>query len=436
MNSPLPSSKSCNATQGRAASARLNILFLTSDKYPPFRPAAKAIFTDEFRLRGHGVDWLIQAETIDQAGEVKRDKNGTQYIASTSAGGSLVSRIGKYVSEFVNNLRVLYLPFTNQYDLIQVKDRYLSATLALIVARLTNTPYFHWLAYPHAEAHALEADQGFARYPFLYRLRAAYQSFLLYKILLKYADHSFVQSEQMKKDIAEIGIPREKMTAIPGSVTLSEIPFECARGNGSKDVSQESNTEIVLYVGTLLRERHLEFLIEAFAHTKRRRPNALLRLIGKGENPEDEELLRNEIARLELDDAVEMVGQLTPSAVFPEIARSQVCVSPYYPSWILNSTSPTKLIEYMAMGKPVVGNEHPEQSEVIEACGAGLIAPWEEQKFGDCIADLLEMPIKAAEMGLAGRHWVENNRTNTHLANVVENTYRRVLANADTATNS
>ena len=435
MNNPLPSSTSSSASKNRASAAQLNILFLTSDKYPPFRPAAKAIFTDEFRLRGHGVDWLIQAETIDQAGEIKQDKNGTQYIASTSAGGSLISRVGKYVSEFVNNLRVLYLPFRNRYDLIQVKDRYLSATLALIVARLSNTPYFHWLAYPHAEAHALEADQGFARYPFLYRLRAAYQSFLLYKILLKYADHSFVQSEQMKRDIAEIGIPEEKMTAIPGSVTLSEIPFECTQESESKVISEESGAEIVLYVGTLLRERHLEFLIQAFAYTKQQRPNARLRLIGKGENPEDEELLRSEIARLKLEDAVDMVGQLPPSAVFPEIAKSHVCVSPYYPSWILNSTSPTKLIEYMAMGKPVVGNDHPEQSEVIQACGAGLIAPWEAQKFGDCIAELLAMPEEAARMGLAGRRWVENNRTNIHLADVVENTYRQILANADTAAN-
>lgn len=407
---------------------RMKLLFLTSDKFPPFRPAAKAIFTDEFRRRGHRVDWLIQAEKTDH----QRGKITTQYgdlfVAPTSDNQTLKSRIGKYIYEFANNMRVIYLPFRKSYDLIQVKDRYISAVIALVIAKLTRTPYFHWLAYPHAEAHALEAREGFARYPVIYRFRAAYQSFLLYKILMKYADHSFVQSEQMKRDISELGIAPESMTAVPGSVTLSEVPYVAPENYPAATISKDRSTETVIYVGTLIRERHLEFLIQSFAHTKRKRPNAQLRIVGKGENPEDENLLTNEVRRLGLEDAVQLVGQLPPGEVFPEIANSQVCVSPYYPSWILNSTSPTKLIEYLAMGKPVVGNEHPEQSEVIAASGAGLIAPWEERAFGDCIAELLAQPERATQMGESGRQWVEENRTNQHLAEVVEQTYHRVIS--------
>jgi len=401
----------------------LKLLFLTSDKFPPFRPAAKAIFTDEFQRRGHKVDWLIQAETTQHKPGKMSFPQGNIFVAGTSDKNTLIARIGKYVAEFANNLRVTYLPFQVRYDLIQVKDRYLSATIALAIAKLTKTPYFHWLAYPHAEAHALEAREGFARYPVLYRMRATYQSFLLYKILLRYADHAFVQSEQMKRDIAELGIAKENMTAVPGSVTLSEIPFAAPE----EPDPPKNQTEVVLYVGTLIRERHLEFLIQAFAHTKQQQPKALLRIVGKGENPEDEQVLKDEITRLGLEDSVELVGQLPPVQVFPEIARSQVCVSPYYPSWILNSTSPTKLIEYLAMGKPVVANEHPEQTEVINASGAGLVAPWKEEVFGSCIAELLAQPERATEMGKAGRRWVEENRTNRHLADVVEHTYHQVM---------
>ena len=152
--------------------------------------------------------------------------------------------------------------------------------------------------------------------------------------------------------------------------------------------------------------------------------------MGKGENPEDEQLLHDEIARLGLTSAVELVGQIPLKDVFPEIANSTVCVSPYYPSWILNSTSPTKLIEYMAMGKPVVGNDHPEQTQVLEASGGGLTAPWDAEQFGDRCAQLLADPRRGAEMGRAGRLWVEQNRTNKHLADVVQTTYQRILASA------
>jgi len=422
-----PKAERDRATTGKRQRT-LKLLLLTSDKFPPFRPAAKAIFTDEFQSRGHKVDWLIQAENTEHRSGKISTPHGNLFIAGTSDQTNMIARTRKYLSEFINNMRVVYLPFRVSYDLIQVKDRYLSATIALAIAKLTNTPYFHWLAYPHAEAHALEAKEGFARYPVIYRMKAAYQSFLLYKVLLKYADHSFVQSEQMKRDITELGIPSDSMTAVPGSVTLSEIPFATSDARHVVADKEEQTNETVVYVGTLIRERHLEFLIRSFAYTKIRRPNAQLRIVGKGENPEDEKLLIDEITKLGLENAVVLAGHLPPAEVFPEIAKSQVCVSPYYPSWILNSTSPTKLVEYLAMGKPVVGNEHPEQSLVISESGAGLIAPWEEKAFGDSIAELLSKPELARKMGAKGRRWVEENRTNHHLAEVVEQTYRRVTS--------
>jgi hypothetical protein len=38
----------------------------------------------------------------------------------------------------------------------------------------------------------------------------------------------------------------------------------------------------------------------------------------------------------------------------------------------LNPASPTKLVEYMALGKAVVANDHPDQRMVLEQSGAGI----------------------------------------------------------------
>ncbi len=407
--------------------SKLRILFLTQDKYPPFRPAAKAIFTNEFQRRGHKVDWLVQAEHSSFGSGELIEESGTVYLAKTIEDGSVLSRIKKYLFEFLNNLRVLYLPWRKRYDLIQVKDRYVSATIALVSAKITRTPYFYWLAYPHAEAHTHEAQQGFARYPLLYRLKGFYQSVLLYRVLLPFADHVFVQSEQMRSDIAEHGIARSKMTAVPGSVALSEIPYENSTTQSESSTNESTGPDVVLYVGTLIRERHLEFLIQSFARTLQAWPNAILRLVGKGENPEDEAILRAEVTRLQLEAAVDFVGQVPMVEVFDHIKCAKVCVSPYYPSFILNSTSPTKLIEYMAMAKPVVGNDHPEQTDIINQSGAGYISQWEPREFGEKVYALLADPSAAAKLGRAGRKWVENNRTNLHMADLVESTYSTVL---------
>ncbi|MFM9709876.1 glycosyltransferase, partial [Streptomyces galilaeus] len=78
-----------------------------------------------------------------------------------------------------------------------------------------------------------------------------------------------------------------------------------------------------------------------------------------GDDPRDEQLLREETARLGLDGAVVLVGQKTHEEAMRYVREADVCVSPFFPTPILNSTSPTKLVEYMALGRPVVGNDHP-----------------------------------------------------------------------------
>ena len=113
------------------------------------------------------------------------------------------------------------------------------------------------------------------------------------------------------------------------------------------------------------------------------------------------------------------------------VSKADVCVSPFYPTPILNSTSPTKLIEYMAIGKPVVANDHPEQNLVILESGAGICVPWEENAFADAIVKLLSQPEIAEKMGHKGRHYVEKHRNYKIIANVVENEYFRILTNMD-----
>jgi glycosyltransferase involved in cell wall biosynthesis len=151
-------------------------------------------------------------------------------------------------------------------------------------------------------------------------------------------------------------------------------------------------------------------------------------MVGKGEQPKDDYLLRSEIKRLNIEQAVVLTGQLPIHDALSHVANADVCLSPYYPIPILNSTSPTKLIEYMAMGKAVVANDHPEQSLVIKESGAGYCSSWSESEFSAAIIRLLDNPSLAKEMGERGRQYVENRRTNSVMADIVENKYYELLA--------
>ena len=94
---------------------------------------------------------------------------------------------------------------------------------------------------------------------------------------------------------------------------------------------------------------------------------------------------------------------------------------------VLRSASPTKLIEYMAMGKAVVANDHPEQKRVIEASGAGYCVAYEEQPFADAVVKLLRDPAMARLMGERGRRYAIEHRAYRVIADTVEQRLRAVL---------
>ena len=416
-----PKAPAMNELPG-ANPAPLRILVLTSDRFPPFRPAAKAIFGEEFAARGHRVDWLMQADDPARTGGRQSFGNGYAYLAPMLSARSRLSRLFKHFLNLVNDLRVFSLAWRNRYDIIQVKDKYPGAVLALLAARLTGSKFCYWLAYPHPEASLYGAKHGMARYPLLYWLRGHFQAFLLYRIILPSSDHAFVQSEQMRMDIAAKGIDASKLTPVPGSLNLDSIPYR-----GDDDPGPAG--PIVLYVGTMIRKRRLDFLVRMFAKVLEERPDARLVFLGKGHLPEDDELLQSEVIAQRIDpSSVVFAGEVPMGEVWGHIERAAVCLSPYYPTFELNSTSPTKLIEYMAMCRPVVANEHPEQSIVIPASGAGYCVPWDETAFAVAVAALLQNPAGAADMGRKGRAWVIAHRTNRIMADLVENRYLGILA--------
>ncbi|HZL95749.1 MAG TPA: glycosyltransferase [Vicinamibacterales bacterium] len=411
------------ATGVPADMEQLRILLVTSDKFPPFRPAAKAIFSAGLAAAGHAVDWVLQAADARCAAGPQAYRTGIAYVAPTNDGIGRIARLRKYWAAFRHDWIVFRLLKTRRYSLIQIKDKYVGALIAIAAAKIYGIPVFYWLAYPHGEASSYAAGQGIARYALFYAIRGRVQTWLLYRVILPACAHIFVQSEQMRRDIAREGIAASRMTAVPSSVELTDI--DAARASHGNVPTATANT--IVYLGTLLRERRLDFLVRVLALVRLRIPEARLLFVGCGEMPEDEALLRHRAEQLGVSDAVTITGWLPIHAAWEHVSRAAICVSPYYPTAILRSTSPTKLIEYMALGKAVVANVHPEQSAVLRQSGGGVLCGWDEAEFAEAIVFLLTHPSAAAAMGRAGRQFVAERRTHVLMARLVVTRYWQTL---------
>jgi len=392
------------------------MLGVSSDNYPPRRVDVAVLFGEELAGRGHRIDWILQSEVACSRAYVAAWAGGKVWVGPTDLGTSLLRRVRKHWLGIAHDMKLFARLRSGDYDFIAVKDKFLAGIFAAVAARLFRKRFVYWLSYPFPEASLLGARDGTGRYPILYWIRGSVFSVILYRIILPVADHIFVQSEQMRRDVAGRGIPAAKMTAVPMGIRLASFAIPESTERQVIPASQRS----ILYLGTLARARRLAFMVRVLAAVQQELPDVKLYLVGSGDDPRDEQELIDEATRLGVLSSLVLTGRLSQHEALRYVFEADVCVSPFFPTPILNSTSPTKLVEYMAMGKAVVANDHPEQRLVIEQSGGGYCVPYKEGAFAGAIVLLLRAPELARAMGERGRQYALEHRAYGLIADRVE----------------
>ncbi|HEX4052482.1 MAG TPA: glycosyltransferase [Steroidobacteraceae bacterium] len=390
---------------------------MSSDTYPPTRVDITELFGEQLAARGHRIDLLLQSEAACPRSFETNWPGGKVWVSATDLKPTLLHRIRKHLLALRGDYRLFSLLRRGIYDFVIVKDKFLAGVLALAAAKLFRRRFSFWLSYPFPESYLQRARDGTARYPMLYWIRGSVFALLLYRLLLPRACHVFVQSEQMRRDIAARGLSPDSMTAVPMGISVG-LQSDIDARHMPADGPDLSST--IVYLGTLARVRRLDFLLHVLQRVRRIVPTATLVFVGSGDDRSEEAFLLVEARRLELDRAVTITGQLPRSRALDYVARAGVCVAPLPPNPVLNSCSPTKLVEYMAMGKAVVATDHPEQKMLIDESGAGYCVAYDAQAFANAVVSLLQDPARAEQMGRLGPAYVLKHRSYEALASIVE----------------
>ncbi len=146
---------------------------------------------------------------------------------------------------------------------------------------------------------------------------------------------------------------------------------------------------IVLYVGGLGPLRGLPLMLEAFPQVGV--PGARLLLAGPGEVTDPPA-------------GVEVLGVVDHSEVPGLLARAAVAWIPLRRHGNYDRAVPTKLVEAMAMGRPVVASDLPRMGAIVRATGCGIVVPHDDPAaHAAAIRELLTDPERARAMGAAGR---------------------------------
>jgi glycosyltransferase involved in cell wall biosynthesis len=386
------------------------------------------LFGRELLSRGHEIDLVMQAAAESVTLGAQPWHGRTVWVGPTDTADTLFHRMRRLWLALRHDLRFLMLAKRTRYDAVLVSDKFFLSAIALILAHSRRMKFFFWLTFPYPEAEAATAKVGIALYPKLARLRAWVSRWLLYEWVLPRSDFVFVQSEQMKADVRAHGIdPSQVMPIVSGFDPQTIIPSaehtKCRLGK------QKSFT--IGYLGTLSAARHLEVLVEMLAQLRNRGMSAHLLLVGDAHRRRDRSLLERRASELGMAGYMEITGFLPQPEALARVQQADVCLSPFYPSPILLSTSPTKLVEYLALARPVIANDHPEQRLILRESRAGLCVPWGARYFARAVRWLMERSHEErAAMGARGRQWVEKNRSYARIADDIERAVSNLLTSA------
>lgn len=394
----------------------MRLYYSVVDPYPAYRADVAELFAIELPKLDLQTEWFM-ASPAEQVGKVEHFAG--QLVHQPWPVKSPSRLIGK-LAYWLSDARHLFAVSARTADAVQCRDKYWGALVGLLVARMRGLPFFYWCSYPFPEHDALRAQEQAGVRRVVGRIKSAVRFALLYKWICRRADHVFVQSERMKSDMHAYGIPLERMTPVPMGVSVRV--FDWVRANRVEVVPGR-----VVYLGTLASVRKLDMLLDAFQAVKKAVPGAQLMFVGDGDVPSERQALVERARALGLENDVVFTGFVPMQQAWHLSASAAVCLSPVYPSPILAPASPTKLVEYLALGRPVVCNDHPEQSQIIRESGAGLCVEWSADAFAHAIVQLLRDPDTAERMAATGPDWVARNRSYPMIAQAVRERYRSLL---------
>ncbi|MGW6023448.1 glycosyltransferase family 4 protein [Streptomyces sp. NPDC055099] len=109
--------------------------------------------------------------------------------------------------------------------------------------------------------------------------------------------------------------------------------------------------------------------------------------------------------RLGLSEQVQFTGRIPDAELVRHLSTADVCLSPDPRNPLNDVSTMNKVMEYMAMGKPIVSFDLKEAR--VSAGDAAVYAPAnDEARFAEHIAALLDDPEKRARMGKLGQERV------------------------------
>ena len=208
----------------------------------------------------------------------------------------------------------------------------------------------------------------------------------------KFADQIITVTDLWRQALIERGQPGHKIAVVMNvaderAFNLSVVPDQTL---GPRNGFQ------LIYHGNIDQRYGLDLAVQAIDRVRRELPDVHLTVHGGGEY---REVIEAMIERAKLRDHVEISREFVPTQVLAKrIKAADLGIVPYRDGVFTGAILPTKLMEYAALGLPVVAARTPTISRYFDDSMVEFFTPGDAEELANCISKLYRDRDRLADL--------------------------------------
>lgn len=224
------------------------------------------------------------------------------------------------------------------------------------------------------------------------------------------ADAVVVVTEGFRDDLLRRGVSPDKVHTIRNGVDLTRFtggtePDPTVR----QRLGAADGQTLALYLGAHGISQALPAVAEAAALTG---PSVHVAFVGEGA---DKARLQETVRRLGVEN-VTLLGAVPRDDVPHLLAAADVCLVPLRDIPLFTTFIPSKMFEFLANEKAVIGSLTGEAAAILQEAGAVVVPPEQPRALADALLALAQDPERRRRMGVAGRTYVREHFDRAGLA--------------------
>jgi glycosyltransferase involved in cell wall biosynthesis len=243
------------------------------------------------------------------------------------------------------------------------------------------------------------------------------------KILYSEARTIITLTDGIYNNICQRGWKKEKVVLVPCSVDTAKLYPDIEAGLEIRKLYNLESKKIVLYFGALGEANNIPVILRAAKHLEQKE-DIIFMIIGDGMQ---RKAIEDQIKTMKLTNVI------LHKAVPKDYARyyinaADLCIATLLDIPLFDGALPTKIFDYMACNKIVLGGVGGEAKRLIEEARAGFtFAPNDEKQLADLILKTLDEIDSTSPTAVNSFDFIKNNYEALKMNKIIENLVLEVV---------